>query len=307
MTSSSEQVAADTALFLDRLEQEELAIVRRAYAKHVLANANINDPRVGAAFAAVRREDFLGPGPWPMPRWSGPYVPTPSDDPVYLYQDTLVGIVPERHLNNGQPSLHALLISAATPRSSEHVVQIGAGVGYYTAILVHMVGKNGRVTAVEFDSGLAGRLAANFAGQPHVRSLRGDGAEIEFDPADVIYVNAGATRPADIWLDRLKDGGRLILPLTSDKGFGENPENIPIQRRGAVFRIERHGVEYLAKWISAVAIFPCEGARDIESERALAAAFEKGGWERVTRLYRSGDLPDAQCWLKGPDWALAYA
>jgi protein-L-isoaspartate(D-aspartate) O-methyltransferase len=136
--------------------------------------------------------------------------------------------------------------------------------------------------------------------------LQGDGAQIEFDPADVIYVNAGATRPADIWLDRLKDGGRLILPLTSDKGFGENPENIPIQRRGAVFRIERRGNEFLAKWISAVAIFPCEGARDAECERALAAAFEKGGWERVTRLYRRGDVLEEQCWLKGPDWCLAY-
>jgi protein-L-isoaspartate(D-aspartate) O-methyltransferase len=40
----------------------------------------------------------------------------------------------------------------------------------------------------------------------------------------VIYVNAGATRPADIWRDRLNDDGRLILPLTSDEGFGENPE-----------------------------------------------------------------------------------
>jgi protein-L-isoaspartate(D-aspartate) O-methyltransferase len=132
-------------------------------------------------------------------------------------------------------------------------------------------------------------------------------ARIAFDAADVIYVNAGATRPADIWLDRLNDGGRLILPLTSDKGFGENPENIPIQRRGAVFCIERRATEFLAKWISAVAIFPCAGARDIESERALAAAFKKGGWERVTRLYRRGDLPEEQCWLKGPDWVLAYA
>ena len=119
-------------------------------------------------------------------------------------------------------------------------------------------------------------------------------------------MNAGASRPEDIWLDRLNDGGRLILPLTSDKGFGENPENIPIQRRGAVFRTERRGNEFLAKWISAVAIFPCEGARDAESERALAAAFEKGGWERVTRLYRRGDLPDEQCWLNASDWALAY-
>jgi hypothetical protein len=33
----------------------------------------------------------------------------------------------------------------------------------------------------------------------------------------VIYVNAGATRPADAWLDALAEGG-LILPPT-DSGF----------------------------------------------------------------------------------------
>jgi len=109
------------------------------------------------------------------------------------------------------------------------------------------------------------------------------------------------------WASLRNDGGRLILPLTSDKGFGENPENIPIQRRGAVFCIERRGDEFLAKWISTVAIFPCEGARNPGSEWALAAAFEKGGWERVTRLYHRGDVPDERCWLKAPDWALAYA
>src|SRR6516162_4068541 len=218
MTPTSEQATAQTAGLSDRMEQGELA------------NVGVDDARVEAAFAAVRREHFLGPGPWQMPRWSRPYVPTPSDDPVYLYQDALVGIVPERNLNNGQPSLQALLIAAAAPQLGEHVVHIGAGVGYYTAILAHMVSESGRVTAVEFDGGLAMRLAANFAGQPNVPALQGDGAHKEFDPADVIYVNAGATRPAEIWLDRLNDDGRLILPLTSDKGFGENPENIPIQR-----------------------------------------------------------------------------
>ena len=209
------------------MTEAELAIVRRAYAKQMMPH-NLAHPRVEAAFAAVPREAFLGPGPWPIVYRhrrgyiQTPYVQTPSDDPVYLYQDLLVGIIRERDLNNGQPSLHAKLIAAAAPRPGEHVVHIGAGVGYYTAILAHMVGESGRVTAIEFDGGLAERLAANFAGQPNVRALQGDGAQIEFDPADVIYVNAGATRPADIWLDRLNDGGRLILPLTSDKGFGEN-------------------------------------------------------------------------------------
>ena len=264
----------------------------------MLAVFGVTDPRVEAAFASVRREAYLGPGQWPI--WyldRRGYVATPSDDPVYLYQDVFVGLIPERNLNNGEPAGHAMLIACADARSGEHAVHIGAGVGYYTAILAHMVGDTGRVTAIEYDPDLAARLAVNFAGQPNVCAAQGDGTKIDFEPADVIYVSAGATRPVDLWLDRLKDGGRLILMLTLDKKFG---------LLGAFFRIERRGDGFLAKWIFAADIFPCEGARDAESERALAAALDKGGWERVTRLYRSGDVPEEQCWLKGPDWCLAY-
>src|ERR1700738_4973520 len=73
--------------------------------------------------------DFLGPGPWQIVRWGGGYRETPDPDPVYLYTDDVIGILPERNLNNGQPSLHAALIVAAAPPPGEHV---GAGVGYYT-------------------------------------------------------------------------------------------------------------------------------------------------------------------------------
>jgi hypothetical protein len=131
---------------------DELVIIRRAYAKQVLASVGLNDPRVEAAFAAVERERYLGPGPWPILRSFG-YVPTPDADPVYLYSDVLIGIVSERGLNNGMPSYHAPLISSADIRAGEHVVHIGAGVGYYTAIMAHLVGRHGRVTAIEVDFG----------------------------------------------------------------------------------------------------------------------------------------------------------
>jgi hypothetical protein len=49
---------------------------------------------------------------------------------------------------------------------------------------------------------------------------------------------------------------------------------------------------FLAKWFSAANLFPCESARDAESERALVAALEKGGQDRVTRLLRRGDVPE---------------
>ncbi len=107
-----------------------------------------------------------------------------------------------------------------------------AGVGYYTAIMAELVGPSGRVTGIEFDPELAARAKANFAGRPNVEILAGDGATVPFDPADVIYVNAGATRPAPAWLDRLKEGGRLVLPLTTAKGFGANrPAEDGVPRR----------------------------------------------------------------------------
>ena len=61
----------------------ELTIIRRAFAKQVVAAGGVRDPRVEAAFAAVAREDFLGPGPWQIVRWGAGYRTTPDPDPVY--------------------------------------------------------------------------------------------------------------------------------------------------------------------------------------------------------------------------------
>jgi protein-L-isoaspartate(D-aspartate) O-methyltransferase len=287
--------------------QGELRIIRAAYAKQILAAARVvDDARLEAALSATRREDFLGAGPWWIVRWLRDYVTTPDADPVYLYTNDLVGIVPERRINNGQPSLHAHLIHQASPAVGEHVVHIGTGTGYYTAILAHLVGPSGRVTGIEYEPELAARAKTNFATYPNVDIVEGDGALVSFDTADVIYVNAGCTRPAENWLDRLADGGRLILPMTSDQGFGANsPERMA--SAGAVFRIERRGRDYLAYWISPVAIFPCAGSRDEASERALADAFAKRGWERITRLYRDQEIPAERCWLRGSGWCLAYS
>jgi protein-L-isoaspartate(D-aspartate) O-methyltransferase len=285
--------------------QGELSIIRAAYAKQILAAARVVDnARLETAFSATRREDFLGPGPWWIRRWFRDYVTTPDADPVYLYTDDLVGILPERNLNNGQPSLHAHLIHQASPAAGEHVVHIGTGTGYYTAILAHLAGPSGRVTGIEYEPELAARAKTNFAAYPNVEIIEGDGALVSFDQADVIYVNAGCTRPAESWLDRLADGGRLILPMTSDQGFGAKSLE-QTARAGAVFRIERRGKDYLTYWISPVAIFPCAGSRDEETERALAEAFAKGGWQKVTRLYRNQEIPEERCWLRGPGWCPA--
>lgn len=289
--------------------EDELRIVRRVYARQILASAGVSDRRLEDAFAAVPRENYLGPGPWPILRPWG-YVPTPTADPIYLYCDVLVGLLPERGLNNGMPSFHARVIASAEIREGEHVVHVGAGTGYYTAIMAHLVGSTGTVTAIEIDPALAERAAANFASTANVHVVTGDGVAVPFEAADVIYVNAGATRPADRWLDGLTDGGRLILPLTAKKrlpnvGVGSIAEEIV--RHGVVFRIERRLDDYHARWVSAVAVYPCEGGRDDAAEAAIDAALQKGGWKEVKRLYRSDDIPDERCWLRAPGWCLAYS
>jgi protein-L-isoaspartate(D-aspartate) O-methyltransferase len=76
-----------------------------------------------------------------------------------------------------------------------------------------------------------------------------------------------------------------------------------------IFRplVTRKGEEFHAQWVSPVAIFPCEGMRDAEAEKALAAAFESGEQKRVTPLYRNDEVPAERYWVRGPGWCLVYA
>lgn len=299
-----------------------LAIVRQAYAKQTMALADVADPRIVAAFAHVRREDFLGPGPWQLMRAPGIYSPTPEADPVYIYLDRAMGLLPERSINNGQPSLHAVLLRSAAIKDGEHVVHVGAGTGYYSAIMAFLAGSTGAVTAIECNPELAARARSCLAGIPNARLVEGNGASVDFDRADVIYVNAGVTHPVDAWLDKLAEGGRLLLPLSTDEnvppagaaGAGKTAlasftkawfDPRKAMRTGAYFLVRRTGDTFAAQKILPMAIIPAEGIRTQAAEAALAAAFEKDDGGMVTRLVRGHSVPDEKCWLRGEDWCLA--
>ncbi len=288
-----------------KTSERDLEIIRRAYGKQMMAAAGVPYERIAHAFAAVPREKFLGHGPWQVLRWGRGYELTPCDDPVYLYTNDLVGIDPAREINNGQPSLHFLLMARLDPQPGEHVVHIGAGTGYYSALLAELVGTQGRLTAIEYDEALAALAARNLASRPNVEVIQADASRADFEPADAIYVNAGVTHPPPRWLDRLRDGGRMVLPMTAPNPGRALNERTP-RWTGAVFLIRRCGEAFSARRISFVAIYPCEGARDPAAEQALAQAFKAGGAERVRHLYRHDRVPDERCWLKGEGWCLAY-
>src|SRR5580658_3261621 len=140
--------------------EAELAVVRRAYARQMMALAGVEDERVEQAFATVRREDFLGAEPWQFVGWHK--IPAlPHNDPACIYQDVVIALAPSRGVNNGSPSLHVKMLHDLAAVPGQHVAHIGAGAGYYTAMLAELVGREGCVTAFEFDAVLAARARAN--------------------------------------------------------------------------------------------------------------------------------------------------
>lgn len=271
-----------------------LKVLRRFYAQYVTATGGVTDHRLVEAYSQVRREEFVGHGPWHI-RVGDSYIVTETADPGVLYQDILVGLAPDRGINNGEPSFHAKCLAAADLKSGELVVHIGAGTGYYTAILAYLVGRTGHVHAYEIQPDIAARAYENLLSYKNV-TVHSESAVTSALPfADVIYVNAGATHVPSVWLDSLANGGRLVLPLT------------PNERHGCMLLVTRKTEEaYAARVFSTAAFIPCLGARDEAQSRAVAAALDAGGTESIRSLRRGGK-PDASAWCIGNDWWLSTA
>ena len=281
----------------------DIETLREYYAEELRAVANIQSEAVVRAFAKVPREHFLGPGPWQIVNpWrldvEPSYRMTPDADARHIYHNILVGIDPERHLNNGQPSFLAFLIDALELQEGEHVVHVGCGTGYYSAILAEVVGRNGHVTAIEIDPELASRAQSNLSYLSDVQVVAGDGGDLDPGPTDAIFINAGATHPRAIWLDSLRLGGRLLVPLTvtedTDGGGG-----------GRVLKVTRQLRGFTACFISGVGIFSCVGGRDPELNRRLKEAYNRGDWKSVQSLRREKHEPDDACWLHNDDFCLS--
>ncbi|MBR0858437.1 protein-L-isoaspartate O-methyltransferase family protein [Bradyrhizobium liaoningense] len=244
---------------------DTLAAARRWYAEDLRYKAPVlRNPQLIEAFASVPREQFVGPGPWRI--ISDPYdndaFLTPDADPRWLYHDVLVTIDASRNLNNGMPGFWARNLENLDIARGERVLQVGAGTGYYSAVLADLVGPAGRVTAVETDPALAAQARANLASWPQVDVVSGDGRTVDVGELDIVIVFAGSTNPSPLWLDRLVEGGRLLMPLTSESW------------RGFLLRVIRHGDRFEACSIGGVAVYPCTSGRDEDAGRRLHAALE---------------------------------
>jgi protein-L-isoaspartate(D-aspartate) O-methyltransferase len=281
---------------MNRLEAQ-----RREFAHLIATNARVppTNSKLIEAFASVPRERFVGVGPWKIFTGAG-YTETPTDDPALLYHDVVVSLKTAEGqpygINNGQPTLHAAALSALAVKDGETVVHVGAGTGYYSAILATLTGPGGAVYAYEIDEELAAKAATNLAEYSHVRVHHRSGSEGELPSCDALYVNAGATDPLEVWLDALRPGGRLLFPLTP-----------PMDGRavGAMLLITREaGDHFAARFVCGAMFIPCAGARDEETGQKLAEAFKRGDLGKVRSLER-GTSPGETCWCSGRGWWLS--
>jgi protein-L-isoaspartate(D-aspartate) O-methyltransferase len=275
---------------------------RELYAEELHFTAHIMSRAVFDAFATVPREAFVGPGPWRIksPMRIGEYWTTADANPRHVYHDALIALDETRGINNGQPSLWAKLFDDLNLCRGAAVVHIGAGTGYYTAVLAEIVGPAGRVTAIEIDPQLASRARNNLVPWSQTTVQVADGLSVRCDaPTDAIIVNAGVTRIAMNWLDALSaDGGRLLVPLTNSDGFG------------GFLLIERQAGEthyYPARHVSWIGIINCVSGRDSAAEERIKVAMARSRMTNIRSLRRGSDEPDETCWLAGEGWWLSTA
>jgi len=288
-------------------DEQALATVRRAYAKQILALAGVqSSPHLEQAFATVPREAFLGLPPWRVVAPFGGYHVLPSAEPVLAYQDVRFALAPERGVNNGQPSLHARWLNHAGLFQGDRVAHIGAGTGYYTALMAYLVGARGHVLAVEFDPTLAELATKNLSHLPNVTVVQGDGATWPRQEVDCVYVSFSVEQPADAWIERLKPGGRLVFPLGVPRP-NRSPSGGVHALHGAGLLVVRGTMGFLARWLGPAFFVCAEGtlAGTTDQSTALAAAFERGGVEFVRSL-RWQQPPTNRCWFVGSGWSLSY-
>jgi protein-L-isoaspartate(D-aspartate) O-methyltransferase len=272
---------------------ERIQAHRTLYASLITSKVGLTtESKLAEAFASTPRERFVGKGPWKVHTGAG-YIETPTDDPALLYQDIVVSLREEGELNNGQPSLHALCISALGLQTGSRVVQVGAGTGYYTAILAKMVGESGSVDAYEVQPGFAARAAENLAEFLQVKMHFGSGTEGPLPKCDAIYVNAASTSPLSVWLEALSPMGRLIFPLTPAEGAG-----------AMLLIIKQRTVNAPARFLCQTLFAPCIGGRREETAQKLTSAFRDQRWTQV-RSFRRNSTPDKSCWFSDEDWWLS--
>lgn len=160
-----------------------------------LAGRGIDDPRVLQAMGTVPRHLFV-----------------PSHSAQYAYDDRPLPIGEGQTIS--QPYMVAVMTQALGVAAGDHVLEIGTGSGYQTAILAALAHD---VISIERHPPLAERARAllDQLAVTNVTVVVADGTEgwPGSAPYDCILVTAGAPAVPEALQAQLAETGRLVIPV----------------------------------------------------------------------------------------------
>jgi protein-L-isoaspartate(D-aspartate) O-methyltransferase len=270
------------------------------YSEELRVVAGLESPDLVSAFARVPRERYLGAPPWKFS--SGFSIQSSyrtTSNVCDVYHDVFVALRSERFLNNGQPSMIARLIAALKLGPGKRVFHCGCGTGYYTAIMAEVVGSKGSVLAAEIDSTLAQIAATNLTHYDHVKVLNRDGADVDPGLCDAIFINAGVTHPHPAWLNCLREGGVLVLPLSVGREISVND--------AIVVGITRRHNQFAADLLSIITIYSSPSMRDPMLQSMLNDSFESRAMLRLKSVRKDDHDRIDTCIVHAPGFCLSAA
>ncbi|MFR9723381.1 methyltransferase, FxLD system [Streptomyces sp. MS19] len=164
----------------------------------------ITSPEVEAVMRAVPRHEFAPEAS--LEQAYAPYAAVITKTDEYGVQLSSVSA----------PQVQALMLEQARVRPGMSVLEIGSG-GLNAAYLAELVGPEGAVTTVDIDPVVTDRASRllDEHGYSRVTVVTADAAEPipGLGAVDVVMVTVGAWDIPQAWIDQLKPGGRLVVPL----------------------------------------------------------------------------------------------
>lgn len=163
----------------------------------------VKDPRIIEAFRVIQRKDFV-PDELKHAAEFNEALPIGSGQTI------------------SQPLVVAFMIEQLAPKEGDTILDIGAGSGWTTALLAHIVGNKGKVIALEVIPELAAFGKANvgkynFIEKGRVEFFQKDGAKgyESKAPFHGILVSAAlSAKPLlSSWKEQVREGGRIVVPI----------------------------------------------------------------------------------------------
>jgi len=165
---------------------------------HLIAHHRLITPPIIAAFQAINRQDFV-----------------PDSQKEWAYQDQALYIGHVAPIS--QPSTVAFMLEKLAPAAGDKILDVGAGSGWTTALLAHIVGPHGSVYGVEIIPPLVtfgnNNLHLYHLPHAHIEEATETLGLPTQAPFDKILVSASAAAVPDTLLLQLRIGGMLVIPI----------------------------------------------------------------------------------------------